>query len=154
MSTMQHITCPQCGHGWKTYRNPLPTVDAIIEYHDKVLLITRKNPPHGLALPGGFVDYGESVEAAVIREAAEETRLRCTIVHLLGVYSSPLRDPRHHTISTVFVVKGQGTPKAQDDAASLSLYDPYSIPSDLAFDHRLILNDYLTWKRKIRRNSN
>lgn len=149
MATYKSIQCPQCGHQWKSYHNPLPTVDAIIEYDGQIVLIQRKNPPYGLALPGGFVDYGESVETAVVREAREETQLHCQIVHLLGVYSDPLRDPRHHSITTAFVLKGTGLPKAMDDAASISLFSSDTPPQNMVFDHAKILKDYLAWKRQI-----
>src|SRR5512138_3224083 len=117
------LTCPRCGGKVKSYRNPLPTVDIIIETGNGIVLIERKNEPFGWALPGGFVDYGESLEAAAIREAAEETSLEVTDLRLLGCYSDPSRDHRFHTISTVFVAKATGTPKAADDAKNLAVFD-------------------------------
>ena len=101
------------------YRNPVPTVDLIIRLPDGILLIERKNPPHGKALPGGFVDEGETVESAAIREAMEETGLAVELKELFYVYSDPSRDPRKHTISVVFIADANGTPRAADDAASV-----------------------------------
>jgi len=132
---------------FKPYKNPFPTVDIIIEIEDKIVLIYRKNFPQGWAIPGGFVDYGETLEHAAIREAKEETNLDIEILYLLGCYSDPQRDPRFHTITTVFVAKGKGEPKAQDDAKSLKLFKLNEIPwNELVFDHAQILKDYL--KRK------
>lgn len=130
------------------YQNPLPTVDAIIETPSGLVLIERKNFPYGWAFPGGFVEYGESVEEAVRREAKEETGLDIELVHLLGVYSDPKRDPRRHVISTVFVAKSNGVPKAGDDAKNVKVFKDNRIPEELAFDHNKILEDYLKWKRK------
>ena len=131
------------------YRNPIPTVDVIIEVDDeggagpKIVLIRRKNPPPGWALPGGFVDYGESLETAARREATEETSLSVELKYQLGAYSEPSRDPRHHTITNVFVARATGRPEAGDDAAEVALYDPAGIPDDMAFDHGRIVADYL-----------
>ena len=127
-----------------SYKNPIPAVDLIIEIEGQgLVLIERRNPPPGWALPGGFVEVGESLEQAAIREAKEET---CLDVELLGqfhTYSDPHRDPRMHCISTVFVAKATGTPKAEDDAKSVALYPKDRLPDILAFDHRKILDDYL-----------
>ncbi len=101
------------------YRNPVPTVDIIIETPKGIVLIERRNPPHGWAIPGGFVDYGETLEDAARREAKEETSLDVELKNLLYVYSNPSRDPRQHTVSTVFIAKAKGTPKAADDAKNL-----------------------------------
>lgn len=132
---------------FKPYKNPYPTVDIIIEYQGGIVLIYRKNPPYGWALPGGFVDYGETLEQAAIREAKEETSLDVEIVSLLGCYSDPSRDPRFHTISTVFVAKGKGVLKPKDDAAKAKIFSLNEIPwNDLAFDHAQILKDYLRYK--------
>ena len=128
------------------YKNPVPTVDVVIEVGNAIVLIRRKNPPHGWAIPGGFVDYGESVEAAAVREAKEETSLGVELVGLLGVYSAPDRDPRQHTISTVFVAKGRGEPRAADDAERVGLFREATLPTELAFDHARILEDYFRWK--------
>lgn len=124
------------------FRNPFPTVDIIIEVEGGIVLIERKNPPHGWAIPGGFVDYGETVEAAAVREAKEETGLDVRLTGLLGVYSDPSRDPRRHTISTVFVASATGRPVADDDAADAGVFTEDTLPDDIAFDHREILEDY------------
>jgi ADP-ribose pyrophosphatase YjhB (NUDIX family) len=123
-------------------RNPFPTVDIIIEVEGGIVLIERKNPPPGWAIPGGFVDYGETVEAAAIREAREETGLDITLTGLLGVYSDPARDPRHHTISTVFTASAAGMPVADDDAAAAGVFTEDTLPDEIAFDHRKILAEY------------
>jgi 8-oxo-dGTP diphosphatase len=136
------LTCPSCGSAVKQYRNPFPTVDIIIEINGSIVLIERKNPPHGWALPGGFVDYGESLEDAARREAREETSLEIGNLRLLGCYSDPTRDERMHTISTVFMAQGSGIPHAADDAASLALFKIEELPSRLCFDHARILADY------------
>ncbi len=132
-----------------TYRNPTPTVDAIIELEDgHIVLIQRANPPHGVAFPGGFVDEGESLEDACIREAHEETGLHVHLVALLGVYSHPDRDPRQHTVSTTFVARADGHPIAGDDAAHIVLVTPDELHQQpLVFDHALMAEDYLNWKR-------
>jgi ADP-ribose pyrophosphatase YjhB (NUDIX family) len=148
------LMCPHCGKVVKKYRNPLPTVDIIIEIaSDKtkektpgekhgIVLIKRKNPPFGWALPGGFVDYGESLESAALREAREETCLDVELLYQLGAYSDPERDPRHHTISVVFVARAAGEPKAADDAEDIGVFERNSLPGQLAFDHAKILQDY------------
>jgi ADP-ribose pyrophosphatase YjhB (NUDIX family) len=117
-------------------------VDVIIELGDGIVLIKRKNPPFGWALPGGFVDYGESLEAAAIREAREETSLDVRLVSQLGAYSDPRRDPRHHTISVVFVAEADGRLRAADDAAEAGVFDRETLPESMAFDHAKILQDY------------
>ncbi|MBI5583596.1 MAG: NUDIX hydrolase [Deltaproteobacteria bacterium] len=125
------------------FRNPVPTVDIIIELDSGgIVLIKRKNPPPGWALPGGFVDYGESLEEAARREAREETSLDIGLVRQFHTYSRPDRDPRRHTISTVFIAQSGGQPKAADDAAALGVFTRESLPSSLAFDHAEILDDY------------
>ncbi len=133
-----------------TFRNPVPTVDLIIELidqpHRPILLIERKNPPHGWALPGGFVDYGETVEAAAIREAQEEISLKVELVEQFYVYSHPSRDPRQHTLSVVFIATGTGTPKAADDAKTVGIFDLWELPQQLCFDHQQILQDYLHYR--------
>jgi 8-oxo-dGTP diphosphatase len=110
------------------------------------VLIERKHPPHGWALPGGFVDVGETLEAAAVREAREETSLDVTLKALLGVYSDPGRDARGHTVSAVYVAQAQGRPEAADDARLLELFDPALCP-ELAFDHSLIISDYLDYRK-------
>jgi len=129
------LTCPTCGTPVKSYRNPFPTVDVIIEFHEGIVLIKRKNPPHGWALPGGFVDYGESLEAAAVREAREETSLEVNNLRLLGCYSDPGRDLRMHTISAVYTADGCGQPQAADDAADVGVFRLDKLPGPLCFDH-------------------
>ena len=147
----RHLMCPHCGGFVEAYRNPLPTVDVIIEMDPAkrpqggptgIVLIRRKNPPFGWALPGGFVGYGESLEAAAVREAAEETSLRVRLSCQLGAYSDPGRDPRFHTITVVFVARACGEPRAADDAAEVGVFDSETLPEPLAFDHGRILQDY------------
>ena len=125
---------------------PLLTVDIIIEMIDQpgrpVVLIERKYPPPGWALPGGFVDVGESLQTAAVREAREETTLDVRLKLLLGNYSDPTRDFRGHTASAVYVAEAQGQPRAADDARHLALYDPRDTPL-LAFDHDRIMKDYI-----------
>lgn len=123
------------------HRNPLPTVDIIIEIVDKIVLIERKNPPHGWALPGGFIDYNESAEHAALREAREETGLNVKNLRQFHVYSKPGRDPRFHTITVVFTARATGTPQAASDAKNTDLFSRDELP-ELAFDHRQILDDY------------
>jgi len=140
------LTCPYCGSGVKSYTNPIPTVDIIIEIEGRIVLIERKNDPKGWALPGGFVDYGESLEDAAIREAFEETSIRIAELKLLGCYSDPARDKRQHNISTVYVAKGSGLPEAGDDAVDARLFQPDKLPKNLCFDHGQIIQDYLDKK--------
>jgi 8-oxo-dGTP diphosphatase len=132
------------------YRNPTPTVDIIIEMRDRpfrpIVLIERLNPPHGWAIPGGFVDYGESVETAAQREALEETGLAVELIEQFQVYSDPGRDPRQHTLSIVFIAAATGEPTAQDDAKSLKLFSPWEVPQNLCFDHDRILKDYWNYR--------
>ena len=128
-------------------RNPLPTADVIIEVGDRIVLVRRKYPPEGWAIPGGFVETGETVESAAVREALEETGLPVTLVALLGVYSDPARDPRHPTISTVYVGRANGTPAGGDDAAEARLFSEADLPSPIAFDHAAILADYFRYKK-------
>jgi ADP-ribose pyrophosphatase YjhB (NUDIX family) len=128
------------------HRNPVPTVDIIIEITGRIVLIERKNPPHGWALPGGFIEYGESAEDAARREAKEETGLELTELKQFHCYSDPKRDPRHHTISVVFIARASGQPMAGDDAAHLDLFDQNTLPEKIAFDHRRILEDYFEKK--------
>jgi len=138
----EYLACPACGSKVKAYRNPFPTVDIVIEMTGGIVLIERRNAPLGWALPGGFVDYGETLEHAAVREALEETSLDVNDLRLLGCYSDPQRDPRHHTVSTVFVASAEGTPRAGDDAANLGVFPLSALPEPLCFDHHRILNDY------------
>jgi ADP-ribose pyrophosphatase YjhB (NUDIX family) len=136
----------------KDHKNPVPTVDIIIEitrYDGKrgIILIERKNPPFGWAIPGGFVDYGESLEQAAVREAKEETSLDIRLKHQMHTYSEPDRDPRHHTISTVYIGEADGTPVARDDAKEIGVFTEDDIDFPLAFDHRQILDDYFQHKK-------
>ncbi len=125
------------------FRNPLPTVDVIIETEPgTVVLIRRRNPPHGWALPGGFVDYGERLEDAAVREAKEETGLNVTLARQFHTYSDPRRDPRHHTITTVYLGKAEGTPVGADDAAEARVFPLDALPTPLCFDHGDILEDW------------
>ena len=150
--------CPRCGAETVRYRNPVPTVDVVIEIEApdqaggaggrKIVLIERRNPPPGWALPGGFIDYGESAEAAAVREALEETSLHVELTGLLGVYSDPGRDPRQHTISTAFTATAQGEPGAGDDAARIGLFSREELPAKLAFDHDRILADYFSRRER------
>ncbi len=125
-------------------RNPIPTVDLIIEYNKGIVLIKRKNPPEGWALPGGFVDYGESLETAAVREAKEETGLDVELLRQFHTYSDPKRDPRHHTITTVFIARAKGEAIAGDDAKGIGIFTKDTLPEQIAFDHRDILQDYFT----------
>jgi len=128
---------------------PLLTVDTIIEMTDRpgrpIVLIERKNPPHGWALPGGFVDVGECLEQAAVREALEETSLQVELQVLLGCYSDPARDARGHTVATVYIATASGEPRAADDAMNIKLIDPAE-SLQLAFDHATILSDYLRFR--------
>jgi ADP-ribose pyrophosphatase YjhB (NUDIX family) len=117
----------------------------IAEIGDRIVLIERKNFPPGWAIPGGFVEFGESVEQAAVREAREETSLEVEIRALLGVYSRPDRDPRGHTITVVYVARASGVPRAADDAKNVALFDPRVPPAPLAFDHAEILADYVRY---------
>jgi len=132
-------------------RNPLPTVDVIIELEQGgLVLIKRRNPPRGWALPGGFVDAGESLDEAVVREAREETSLDVTLLCQLHAYSDPARDPRFHTVTVVFVARACGEPVAGDDAKEAAVFHEKNLPlpEDMAFDHAGILKDYFRWKRE------
>lgn len=132
------------------HRNPTPTVDMIIELGDRpdrpIILIERKHPPLGWAIPGGFVDYGETVEAAARREAKEEVSLEITLTELLYVYSCPDRDPRQHTISMVFIATATGIPQAADDAKNVAIFTLDNLPEILCFDHGIILQDYYHYR--------
>ncbi len=138
------LTCPKCGAEVKRYKNPFPTVDIVIELPDSsIILIKRKNPPLGWALPGGFIDYGESAENAAVREAREESGLDVELTGLVGVYSDPNRDPRFHTLSVVFSAKAQGEPKSGDGAAEARPFSIDKLPEEMAFDHKNIIRDFI-----------
>lgn len=132
-------------------RTPLLAADTIIELPQRpgrpIVLIERRYPPLGWALPGGFVEVGERLERAAIREAYEETGLRVELVELLGCYSNPSRDPRGHTVSLVYVGRAAGSPSAADDARRAEVFALDQLPGALAFDHALILQDYEQWRR-------
>lgn len=132
-----------------SYRNPVPTVDIIIETPDGgIVLIERANPPHGWALPGGFVDYGESLEAAAVREAREETGLEVELIRQFHTYSDPGRDPRQHTLSTVYLARAEGRPRADSDARRCAVFALDALPQPLAFDHAAILDHYRRWRER------
>lgn len=136
------LKCPNCNATVTTYRNPFPTVDIIIKQGEQIVLIERKNEPFGWALPGGFVDYGESLEQAALREAHEETALDLKHLKQFHAYSEPDRDPRQHNISVVFTAEGEGLLCGGDDAAQAKLFYLDALPQ-LCFDHAKILADYL-----------
>jgi 8-oxo-dGTP diphosphatase len=136
--------------GGGAYKNPTPTTDILIELDGKpgtLVFIERKNEPQGFAIPGGFVDDGEFIADAAVREAKEETGLDIEIIELFHVYSDPSRDPRKHTVSTVFIARASGTPTGGDDAARCLVSTPDALPGPLVFDHGLIVSDYLTYKQ-------
>jgi ADP-ribose pyrophosphatase YjhB (NUDIX family) len=144
MKQRPEVTCPRCGSKVAELRNPLLTVDIIIEMGaGGIVLIERKNPPAGWALPGGFVDYGETLEEAACREAREETGLFLENLRQFRAYSDPRRDPRHHTVTVVFVASARGTPQAADDARKLGVFPAQGLPTPIAFDHAVILADYV-----------
>ncbi len=131
------------------YRNPTPTVDVLIELDGRpgtVVMIERRNEPQGWAIPGGFVDYGETLAAAAVREAKEETGLDVELTELFHCYSEPSRDPRGHTVSTVFLARAAGTPTGADDAAVAAVYALDALPAGIVFDHGTILTDYAAYR--------
>jgi 8-oxo-dGTP diphosphatase len=120
-------------------------VDILVQLkgsRDAIVLIQRKNPPQGWAIPGGFVDWGETVEAAAVREALEETSLKVHLLRQFHVYSDPARDPRGHTVSVVFIAEAEGVPVGSDDAAKAEVFHRDALPSPIVFDHARILSDY------------
>ena len=151
------VICPHCGQPYSAYRNPAPTADVVIHDPERgVVIIRRKNPPHGYALPGGFIDEGEQAETAARREMLEETGLDVELTGLLGVYSRPDRDPRQHTITTAFTGRAKNPEclRAGDDAAGAAWYQLDELPEPLAFDHKKILADFaetLAGKRDVAR---
>lgn len=148
-----YLMCPNCGKKVMVYKNPYPAVDVVIEVPGGIVLVKRKNPPFGWALPGGFVNYGESVEVAAAREALEEVGLKIRLKGLLGVYSDPKRDPRYHVISIAFLAEAEGEPKAGDDAAEVGVFDQENLPTPLVFDHKKILKDYFKRYKKPQENA-
>ncbi len=134
------------------FRNPAMAADTIIEMDGGgIVLIERRNEPHGWAIPGGFIDYGESAEAAAVREAKEETGLDVELVEQFQVYSAPERDPRRHTITIVFIASARGVPVADDDALRAVVAGEDTLPKPLAFDHTRILADYFRYRRTCER---
>jgi 8-oxo-dGTP diphosphatase len=131
------------------HRNPLVTVDIIIELDAKIVMIERANPPYGWALPGGFVDYGESLETSAVREAKEETSMSIDLQEQFHTYSHPDRDPRQHTITTVYIARGSGIPKPADDAKNLGIYTQKELPAPIVFDHGKIISDYFRYKNGV-----
>jgi len=129
---------------------PLLAADTIIELSDRpgrpIVLIERRNPPHGWAIPGGFVDVGERVETAAVREALEEVCLQVELLALLGIYSDPARDPRGHTVTATYAARASGQPRAADDALKVQVFDLDALPAELAFDHAQVLADYRRWR--------
>src|SRR4051794_2222665 len=126
-----------------TQRGPRSAADALIELPDeRIVLIRRRNPPPGWAIPGGFIDEGESADTAAVREAREETGLEVELTELFHVYSDPDRDPRHQTLSVIFLARADGDPTGGDDAVEARAFHPNRVPYDLAFDHARILADY------------
>lgn len=143
------IQCPKCQTEIEVKRNPLTAVDIIIEIDSKgIILIKRRNPPSGWAIPGGFVEYGESLEDAAVREAKEETSLNVELIEQFHTYSDPRRDPRFHCISTSYIGKAKGIPEAKDDAAEIGIFNQTNLPDEIAFDHRIILRDYFKFKSR------
>jgi ADP-ribose pyrophosphatase YjhB (NUDIX family) len=139
--------CPHCGEEFSEFQNPILTVDIIIEIENRgIVLIKRKNYPLGWALPGGFVDYGETVEEAAMREAREETSLTLDSMQQFRVYSEPSRDPRQHTVSVVFTARASEEPRANDDAAEVGLFSRETLPVPIVFDHKKIIDDYFVAK--------
>jgi ADP-ribose pyrophosphatase YjhB (NUDIX family) len=146
--TSKYLVCPKCNTEIKEYKNPIPTADIIIEIFDDntfkgIVLIERKNYPFGWALPGGFIEYGESAETSAVREAKEETSLDVELKKLFNVYSNPSRDPRHHTITIVYIAEViSGIPAAADDAKNIGIFTKDNLPQDIAFDHRNVIEEY------------
>ena len=147
--TKTAIKCPHCKNDVEVYKTPFLTVDIIIELKEGIVLIKRKYPPIAWALPGGFVDYGESLEDAAIREAKEETSLDVELKIQFHTYSDPQRDLRSHNVTTVYIAFAKGKPKADDDAKEVGVFTNETLPKDLAFDHAQILEDYFKLKRGV-----
>ncbi len=146
----ERLVCPHCGTTLDEWKQPKVTVDVLVEdAAGRVLLIRRKNPPEGWAIPGGFVDVGETLEAAAVRELAEETGLDVELLGQFHTYSDPRRDPRHHTVTTVFRGRPRdpsAQPVAGDDALEARFFDPGDPPRPMAFDHAEVLKDLMARK--------
>jgi 8-oxo-dGTP diphosphatase len=150
----EELRCPQCDTVVREFRNPFPTVDIIIEQGEGVILILRRNEPRQWAIPGGYCDYGESLEEAAVREAREETGLEVELIEQFHTYSDPQRDPRQHNITTVYIARSTGgTLQAQDDAQEIGVFSEVDLPPGLAFDHGQILRDYFLYKKTGRRKT-
>ena len=147
----EQLVCPHCGTTLDEWKQPKVTVDVLVEDPaGRILLIRRRNPPHGWAIPGGFVDVGETLEAAAVREIREETGLDVELTGQFHTYSDPKRDPRHHTVTLVFLgrpVHPNATPTAGDDALEAIFFPPEAPPTPLAFDHATVLADFLTFRQ-------
>lgn len=139
----EYLCCPNCQSNVLKYKNPAPTADVVAIQDGKVLMILRKNPPEGWALPGGFIEYGETAEHAATRELEEETGLTATNLRLVGVYSDPERDQRYHTITVAFSAEVFGSLKAGDDALEARWFALNELPSPIAFDHQKVIQDAL-----------
>lgn len=137
-----HLLCPNCGHKVRKYKNPFPTVDVLIRYRGGIVLIERGNEPFGWAIPGGFMEYGESAETAAAREMMEETSLKLENLQFFTVRSQPDRDPRFHTITVVFTADGKGELRAGDDAVNAQVVNANTLPETIAFDHREVIESY------------
>jgi ADP-ribose pyrophosphatase YjhB (NUDIX family) len=142
------LSYPECATVVREYRNPFPTVDIIVEQEGGLVLILRRNEPRLWAIPGGYCDYGESLEQAAVREAREETGLEVELIEQFHTYSDPQRDPRQHNITTVYIARAiGGTLHAQDDAQEIAIFSEDDLPARLAFDHARILEDYFLYKK-------
>ncbi|HVP39164.1 MAG TPA: NUDIX hydrolase [Candidatus Saccharimonadales bacterium] len=144
--------CERCGAQVRTWQRAAVTVDMLIQVDRRLVLVYRKNDPVAWALPGGYCNYGERLEDAARREALEETGLELNGLEQFHTYSEPDRDPRQHSVSTVFLARGRGTPRAGDDAGEVGLLDPFTeVPHPLAFDHSRIVRDYVEFLKTGRR---
>ncbi|MBL0060111.1 MAG: NUDIX hydrolase [bacterium] len=139
----EYVRCPNCKSKVLKYKNPAPTADVVAIRDSQVLMILRRNPPEGWALPGGFIEYGETAEHAAARELHEETGLLATSLRLVGVYSDPERDTRYHTITVAFAAEVSGRLEAGDDALDARWFPLDALPEQIAFDHRKVINDAL-----------
>lgn len=144
-------SCRSCGSVVRTWQRPAVTVDLLLRYHGRIVLVYRRNDPVNWALPGGYVDYGEPLEAAARREALEETNLELEELEQFHTYSDPERDTRQHSITTVFLATGRGELRAGDDAEKVALFDPSEAPHPLAFDHSRMVRDFEAYLREGRR---